>query len=403
MNPLISLMGEPVQLGASVRQGANALTAFDNVVENRQTQPMRMRQMEATATGTEQDVQMKESILKLRDSAMAAQPVLERLKAGDIQGAANAMRQRGAQRQSQGGDGSTAMQGAEDLMSGDPARIQGVSDSLAGLMRQAQQFGAMEGANGGVSGAKRTDSFKNGAILQAMDDGSLGLTLPTGQRVSPDMPEWGQAMAAATQSGIAYAGDIAQVQQNAQVNAAGPKALNAGAGANAADMGAGGGYSQADVERSISEVRNVVEAENTAKMNQVVYSYWDESMTNLNSALDEVSAGPIVGRMPAFTAAQQRADASGAAMVPALKALFRETGEGTFTKDDQESLLDMLGDRTNDPVARRAINANVDRIVRIKLGMPINRNDGGGQQAPPQGAQQQQGGEFSGFKVIGVQ
>jgi hypothetical protein len=144
MNPLISLEGKPVQLGASVRQGANALTAFDNVVENRQTQPMRMRQMEATATGTEQDVQMKESILKLRDSAMAAQPVLERLKAGDIQGAANAMRQRGAQRQSQGGDGSTAMQGAEDLMSGDPARIQGVSDSLAGLMRQAQQFGAME-------------------------------------------------------------------------------------------------------------------------------------------------------------------------------------------------------------------------------------------------------------------
>jgi hypothetical protein len=144
MNPLISLMGKPVQLGASVQQGANALTAFDNVVENRQTQPMRMRQMEATATGTEQDAQMNASIMKLRNSAMAVQPMMQSIKSGDIQGAANAMRQYGAHMQSQGQDSANPMRGVEDLLSGDPTRIQRIYSELEGVTRQAQQFGAME-------------------------------------------------------------------------------------------------------------------------------------------------------------------------------------------------------------------------------------------------------------------
>ena len=131
----------PIDAAGSIQRGANALSSFNNAVQSQQIHQMHMRQMEAETVRLEQDAQMNAFIMRLRDSAMAAQPVLERLKAGDIQGAANAMRQRGAQKQSQGGDGSLAMQGAEDLMSGDPARIQRVTSSLEGLMRQAQQFG----------------------------------------------------------------------------------------------------------------------------------------------------------------------------------------------------------------------------------------------------------------------
>jgi len=87
----------------------------------------------------------------------------------------------------------------------DPARHDEAKIELEGFLGAA-------GALPGGGGAKRTDVFKNGAVLQATSDRSIGLTMPSGQRISPSDPGWQQAISEATGSGVQYAGDVAASQ-----------------------------------------------------------------------------------------------------------------------------------------------------------------------------------------------
>lgn len=96
---------------------------------------------------------------------------------------------------------------------------------------------------------------------------------------------------------------------------------------------------------------------------------YEEARKGLDTALSATDTGPIVGRIPAVTAAQQTATGAVAAMAPILKQLFRSAGEGTFTDRDQALLLDMVPTRADHPEARDAKLANIDNIVRAKLGM----------------------------------
>lgn len=84
----------------------------------------------------------------------------------------------------------------------DPARHDEAKIELEGFLGAA-------GALPGGGGAKRTDVFKNGAVLQATSDGSINLTLPSGQKIAPADPMWQQAISEATGSGVQYAGDEA--------------------------------------------------------------------------------------------------------------------------------------------------------------------------------------------------
>jgi hypothetical protein len=106
-----------------------------------------------------------------------------------------------------------------------------------------------------------------------------------------------------------------------------------------------------------------------AKQNEKAYATYQAGMTGLVKGLGGTNTGPIAGRMPAVTASQQIADGAVAAMAPVLKGLFRSAGEGTFTDKDQEMLLAMMPTRRDEPEARAAKLANVDAIVRAKLGL----------------------------------
>lgn len=110
------------------------------------------------------------------------------------------------------------------------------------------------------------------------------------------------------------------------------------------------------------------------------YELYSAARKGLESSLGKTVTGPILGRLPAVTANQQAADSSVAAMAPVLKQLFRVAGEGVFTDRDQELLLRMVTDRTVHPGARKEILANVDNIVRAKLGMGADggMSSGGG-------------------------
>lgn len=108
------------------------------------------------------------------------------------------------------------------------------------------------------------------------------------------------------------------------------------------------------------------------RSNEKALAIWDASVRNLAGALGGTVTGPIAGLMPAFTANQQVADAAIRAMLPALKAIFRESGEGTFTEGDQIALERMLPGRGTDPTAVGPILENINDIVQIKLsGSPL--------------------------------
>jgi hypothetical protein len=97
-------------------------------------------------------------------------------------------------------------------------------------------------------------------------------------------------------------------------------------------------------------------------------SAWEQGIGALETAMSNTVTGPIAGRSPALTDDQQVADASVAALAPLLKQIFRAAGEGVFTNYDQQLLLGMIPDRKINAGARASIIANIDSIVRAKLG-----------------------------------
>lgn len=113
------------------------------------------------------------------------------------------------------------------------------------------------------------------------------------------------------------------------------------------------------------------------------YTLYDTARQGLESALSGTPTNPLSGRLPAVTAAAQTAEGSIAAMAPVLKQLFRQAGEGVFTDKDQALLMQMLPTREDHPEARRAKLANIDAIVRSKLGIA---DDQQASQPPVEGA-----------------
>ena len=123
------------------------------------------------------------------------------------------------------------------------------------------------------------------------------------------------------------------------------------------------------------------------------YEVYQTAINGLTGGLKDTNTGPIIGRMPAFTAKQQTADGTIAAMAPILKQLFRGAGEGTFTDKDQEVLMAMLPTRKDEPEAREATLANIDAIVKAKLGVT--------QEQPPSGGGPEVGTVDAGYRFKG--
>jgi hypothetical protein len=119
------------------------------------------------------------------------------------------------------------------------------------------------------------------------------------------------------------------------------------------------------------------------KSNDAALAVYDTAIKGLAESLGKTVTGPVAGWLPAMTDDQQAAEGALAVMAPVLKGIFRASGEGTFTKDDQEVLMRMLPTRKDTPAARKSKLASVDAVVRAKLA-----NVGAVQ--PPSGAQQAQ-------------
>lgn len=120
-----------------------------------------------------------------------------------------------------------------------------------------------------------------------------------------------------------------------------------------------------EIARGVARDAAKVTQEN--RSNAAALATYEAAIGQMASALDNTATGPFVGWSPALTANQQIVEGASAVMAPVLKAIFREAGEGTFTKDDQEILMAMLPNRKDRKEARIAKLKQVDMVVRAKL------------------------------------
>jgi hypothetical protein len=182
-------------------------------------------------------------------------------------------------------------------------------------------------------GAKRTDIFKNGGVMQSMGDGSLRYTAPNGQQFTPDMPDWAIAVGEAAKSGIDYAGSVAGAQTTGEADA----------------------KAAADAKARIEKANRT-------------YPGFAAQMTELASAFSGTNTGPLAGRFQGLTTSSQKAKAARDIAEPMLKSYVREQGEGTFSDGDRLQIADMLPKETDaEPVVIYKIE-QLDNFVRNKMG-----------------------------------
>ena len=116
-----------------------------------------------------------------------------------------------------------------------------------------------------------------------------------------------------------------------------------------------------------------------SRSNAKALNVFQTGLNQLTQALGRTETGPIMGRLPAWTADQQTAEGMVAIMGPLLKDVFRSAGEGTFTDKDQELLLGMIPTRTDRPETRQRKLQAIAEIVSRKLGNDPAPVTGGGE------------------------
>jgi hypothetical protein len=127
-----------------------------------------------------------------------------------------------------------------------------------------------------------------------------------------------------------------------------------------------------DLTAANNKATNASSPQNLSK----AWDVYQQARSGLVKGLQGTETGPIAGRIPAVTTAQQVGEGAVAAMAPVLKQIFRVAGEGTFTDKDQELLMRMVPTRTDTPESRDAKLQNIDNIIRAKLGQGSSQSAG---------------------------
>ena len=112
------------------------------------------------------------------------------------------------------------------------------------------------------------------------------------------------------------------------------------------------------------------EEEATAKKNEMLRGVWNTSLGYLEKKLMGTTTGFFAGLIPAITENQQLADQSVSMMLPLLKDMYRQAGEGVFTDKDQEILNNMIPTRSMSAGAIAEALQQIDKMVQMKLRDP---------------------------------
>ena len=138
---------------------------------------------------------------------------------------------------------------------------------------------------------------------------------------------------------------------------------------------AGAAEKAAAVEQSTSDVKQAEAEEELTKTRNSAWQTYQAGTDKLSEALGGAVTGPFLGRIAALSENSRMAQAGSAIMLPILKSIFRESGEGTFTDADQRALLRMLPTVEDGPEVIRFKFEIMDELVRSKLGQPEAGSD----------------------------
>lgn len=261
----------------------------------------------------------------------------------------------------------------EDLDTGQPMLISDKAERLAAAMQGMDPAQANQVLSGAVLSrelvAPRVERVDLGDSIGVFDEsGRVVARIPKGATPDAQMREAGADRRWGTPSANAQLSEQGAMYRHGTPS--GSAQLGAQVSMRGQDIGAetarAGQYATADREAAKMQMAEQEKARAKAE----VWNTYETARNGLMAGLAGAQTDPITGRLPAATAAQQVAEGSVAAMAPVLKQLFRVAGEGVFTDRDQQLLIDMVPKRTDLPEAREQKMANIDAIVRAKLGMP---------------------------------
>mgnify|MGYP000583776319 CR=1 FL=1 len=145
--------------------------------------------------------------------------------------------------------------------------------------------------------------------------------------------------------------------------------------------------SQANIKSAVKEVEAKVKAASDIasqnKSNEAALEVYEIGVKQLADSLGKTTQGPIASIFTSLTDEARAADGAVSIMLPVLKAMFRSSGEGTFTDKDQELLEAMLPTRKDNPKTAQSKLLMVDAVVQAKL-RQRNANQSNSQPQQPQ-------------------
>ncbi len=119
------------------------------------------------------------------------------------------------------------------------------------------------------------------------------------------------------------------------------------------------------------------------KSNQSAFNVYEQGLGEFEKTFNEAETGPLIGWIPAITSTQKSIEGATTVMGQVLKGVFRSSGEGTFTDQDQKQLLEMLPGRGDTKRTAESKLRMVDIVVRSKLGQPLAQDDTPSAQTAP--------------------
>lgn len=265
----------------------------------------------------------------------------------------------------------------------DPKQVSSVQLDDTSLDALIAQTGAAMPEDYRQTRVQSTQRYKNGTVQQILSNGAVRVIDPSGREVTGLEAQQviDEANQYETKGAIDKAGGAENAKNESKLNYE-PIITRENEKAKAdVELSTKPAITTA-VNTAANEADATAKNKAVAQKNALALELYRKGRDGVSQALAKTTTGPIAGRLPAVTANQQTAEGALSAMAPVLKEIFRQAGEGTFTKDDQATLMAMLPTRDDLPEARDAKLKNVDELVEIKLSGGSMGGSGKGSSTP---------------------
>jgi hypothetical protein len=353
LDPRISLAVQVPDISNLFDSFRDSLERSKAIKRNDAAAPFEQQILEqSAASGAAQatDERSQRRLSNLYQTGQQLKPFLDR---GDTQGAQNFMLNNISRLQSRIEAGedidiTESMETLQKLQQGDVQGVQGDIAAVNGLFNQQ--------AGRGQTAAQRE---MQGNLQIAQDPNSTQLEKDSALRA---LGAKGNISASAT---VQIAQDAALGEQVANQKAAEAEATETAKLKSKFKL-------LPEVERAVATAKASVNAiannKKVAKSNSKALQIYEVGIRNLAESLGKTTQGPILSLFTGLTDSARTADGAKAIMLPVLKQMFRESGEGTFTDKDQEVLEGMIPTRKDSPETARAKLQMIDAVVQAKLG-----------------------------------